>query len=908
MPSLFKKRLSCFYCGSRSAQSQPEPIRKWQCQQCLAVNYLDEHGEITDPPASEAASETRYMQYAQPIPRAASPEFSAPDSSLFCSTCLKNQHLLTQTLASYLPSPSHPDYSAYEASYPAYRKSLEERYPQVCESCEPQVRNRIRQVGYAAKSDHLRRMMEKSRHNRRAHGWSWRSMLVVAGAVCFWGSVAGQLGWNLIGAMAAGKPSQNLESDLSLSLVPFCFNRIWGRQPLFEECSSALTPYAGVALFLGMLSIWWNPKLRHKVEGKSGRLTGMGEYYKAQLIVLVIRFVAWACLQDPSITGLNPKLPPAIHGFMGIFTIISVVVLRRIIKVDTTPLVSWKDDIEPLVSPQKPKEDHSTQLQLVSPPDSQTSFLGSEPGLHRFPVNKLAPAASPAPDRYVPPSPQTETVDDADAMDWTPSQQSLQLNVTPKPIPVRQSQLPSAPKMPSLGSQNPSAVQSILKALGQKPNPFRNAPVLKPKLSASETSRAIPSPETIMAPPKFFPPSDFANDTGLESLFDKTFSIRDEPVDLQRQQWALRSGESPVRSSRILKCVLLSISIFLLLVAQVFGLPGNSVETAVLGISFLVAGFSLLESLMRPLAAWSAVDIILSVIELFACVYLAAYRHRGSYDEHKFHAAGKSLVAFMVGQEMMAFSFSPRKSEPSQQIPTEQPPQDETQLQPPSQPTQHQPQAYVGPHKRATAFPPSSQQKPIASAPYPNINLNVGLGGGSIAPSTPATTINNNSRLMNNFNYPAHQHHNTRTDQTHSPSQNYPPSISNDPTATHPAPYSSIPRPQPLVNSSFPSFPSFNSTLPDSLRFSPPSTATSTASISYASETASEPPSPQQKYASLPSLSPGRRIPSPGISGLTLEDDPWPEPEQQTQMQARVQAQARVLPRATRYALRSRRA
>ncbi|OJD27358.1 hypothetical protein ACJ73_01242 [Blastomyces percursus] len=901
MPSLFKKRLSCFYCGRRSAQSQPEPIRKWQCQQCLAVNHLDEHGEITDPPASEASSGTRYKQYAQPIPRASSPDLPAPDSSLFCSTCLKNQHLLTQTLASYLPSPSHPDYSAYEASYPSYRKSLEERYPQVCESCEPQVRNRIRQVGYAAKSDHLRRMMEKSRLSRRAQGWSWRSMLVAAGAVCFWVSVAGQLAWSLMGAMAAGKTSQSLESNVSLSLVPFCFNRIWKLQPLFEECSSALTPFAGVALFLGMLSIWWNPKLRHKVEGKGGRLTRMGEYYKAQLIVLVIRFVAWACLQDPSITGLNPKLPPAVHGFMTIFTIISVVVLRRVIKIDTTPLVSWKDDIEPLVS-QKPVEDHSTQLQLVSPPDSQTSLLGSEPGLQRFPVNKLAPAASPALDPYVPPSPQTDTVDDADAMDWTPSQQSLQLNVTPKPIPVRQSQLPSAPKMPSLGSRNPSAVQSILKALGQKPNPFRTAPLLKPKLSTNQKGGTTSSVGTIMAPPRFFPPSDFANDTGLESLFDKTFSIRDEPVGLQRQQWALRSGESPARSSRIMKCVLLFISIFLLLVAQVLGLPGNSVETAVLGISFLVAGFSLLESLMRPLATWNAIDIILSVIELFACVYLAAYRHGGSYEQYKFDAAGKSLVAFMVGQEMS--SFSPRQSEPAQENSTEQPPRDENSPQSSKQSTQHQTQAYVGPHKKAPGFLPSSQQKPIASAPYSNINLNVGLKGGGIAPSAPLSTIDNNSLLMNNFNHPAHLHH---TDQTHSPSHNYPLSISNDPTATHPAPYSSIPRPQPLVSSSFPSFPSFNSTLPDSLRFSPPSTTTTTTSVSYASETASEPASPQQKYASLPSLSPGRRIPSPGISGLTLEDDRWPEQQQQMQTQARVQAQAPAEPRATRYALRSRR-
>ncbi|OJD11422.1 hypothetical protein AJ78_07805 [Emergomyces pasteurianus Ep9510] len=897
MPSFFKKRLSCFYCGLRSSQAQPGPIRKWQCQQCLAVNYLDEHGEITDPPANEASSVTQYTQYAQPLPRASSPDVLLPDTSIFCSTCLKNQHLLTQTLASYLPPPSHPDYDVYEVSYPAYRKSLEERYPQVCESCEPQVRNRIRQAGYAAKSDHLRRMMENSRdgrHNRRAHGWSWRSMLVFAGAVCFWVSVAGQLAWNLMWAIASGNTPRDLESDASLSLVSFCFDRIWKRQPLFDRCASALTPFAGLALFLGMLSIWWNPKLRHKVEGRGGRLTGMGEYYKVQIIVLVVRFVAWACLQDPSITGLNPSLTPAIHGFMSVFTVISVIVSRGVIRFDTTPLVSWQDNLEPLL-PQKPRDTHSTQLQLPSPPDSQTSFLSSETSLQPFPLNSLAAATPRAQAPYVPPPPLTDIVDDFDAMDWTPSQQSLQPNVAPKPIPVHQSQSPSAPSPASWVLRNPGPGQSILKTLGPKPNPFHNAPVLQPRLSALQEIRAASS-ETTMAPPKFFPASDFATDTGLESLFDRTFSIRDEPVDVQRQRWAFKSKESPRRSSRILKRVLLAISIAIFIAAQTFELPGNSVETAILGISFLVAGFSLLESLMTPLAAWSAIDISLAILELVACVYLATYPSQGPYDRYKFDTAGKSLVAFMVGQEMIVLgSLSSRKSVPPLNNSTEQSLQNRSSQQPPSHSNLPRIQNYEEPHKKEPSFL-SYGQKPVSSLVRPDIKLN---SGGRVGLTASATTNNNGKRLANNFKYPAHQNHNAPTGDNDSPSYNHPSSVSNDPTATHPAPYSSIPRPPPAIS---PSFPSFNSTLAGSLRFSPPSTTASTASISYESDTTSEPPSPQQKYTSLPAVSPGRRIPSPGISGLTLEDDPWPQRQRQTQTQAQAQ------PRTTRYALRARRA
>jgi hypothetical protein len=48
----------------------------------------------------------------------------------------------------------------------------------------------------------------------------------------------------------------------------------------------------------------------------------MGEYYKIQIVVLVVRFMAWACLQDPAISGLSSSLPQAIHIFTGLFTVI----------------------------------------------------------------------------------------------------------------------------------------------------------------------------------------------------------------------------------------------------------------------------------------------------------------------------------------------------------------------------------------------------------------------------------------------------------------------------------------------------------------------------------------------------------------------------------------------------------
>ena len=42
MASLFSKRLTCFYCGQRSARSHRGPIRNFRCEHCEADNFFDE--------------------------------------------------------------------------------------------------------------------------------------------------------------------------------------------------------------------------------------------------------------------------------------------------------------------------------------------------------------------------------------------------------------------------------------------------------------------------------------------------------------------------------------------------------------------------------------------------------------------------------------------------------------------------------------------------------------------------------------------------------------------------------------------------------------------------------------------------------------------------------------------------
>lgn len=250
-------------------------------------------------------------------------------------------------------------------------------------------------------------------------------------------------------------------------------------------------------------------------------------------------------------------------------------------------------------------------------------------------------------------------------MDWTPSQQPLKINhvnrrlaqaqAIPNPS-LFQGYLPSAPKPPSWQLRNPNPGRR-LRPVENQPNPFHKAPVLQPPSTSDKEHGGTKSTGIVMAPPRFFPPGDAVTDTGLENLFDKAFSIADGPSKAQMQQSVQMSDNFRAKSLRhhILKACLLFLSMALWAGAQLYTRNTNSVDMIVLGVSFVVAGFSLLESLMRPMVIWSVTDILLSLLELTFCMYLAITETRGIYLHPRLDNANICLAAFMMGQELFAF-------------------------------------------------------------------------------------------------------------------------------------------------------------------------------------------------------------------------------------------------------------
>jgi hypothetical protein len=292
---LVRRNLTCFYCNNRSSQKYSKGLSQWHCLACDSTNYLDANGDITDPPTSSASAIS--VQYARP---ASPPLVKNDDDEVFCRTCLKNQMILTEALASYLPASTDPRYDEFEKSLPAHKKSLEERYPQVCAACAPKVREKIRQAGYNAKTDHLRRMVERTRTQPSlARRWSWKEYLVVISGYMWAASIIGQLVWSSA-ELVKGRLGYAIDLEDGMTFL----HCVASKQQRLLECVVYLPAdeVARLSLLLGLLTFWWNNRLFEKLHTPGARLIGLGDHITRQLIILGVRAAAWLWLhnQEPT--------------------------------------------------------------------------------------------------------------------------------------------------------------------------------------------------------------------------------------------------------------------------------------------------------------------------------------------------------------------------------------------------------------------------------------------------------------------------------------------------------------------------------------------------------------------------------------------------------------------------------
>lgn len=468
------------------------------------MNFLDENGEIADVPPEEAADPAAILSESD------GPAGSQFESSIFCQTCVKNQLYFNTTLSEYLPDLDDPDYARYEAALPDFRKQLEDRYPQVCARCEPRVRAQLQQATYTAKSDHVRRMLSKSRKRRMANKLGWRSLVVALGSLGYWTSIAGQLMWHAMGALSSDRMSTD---EMHPSL---CIHDLLSHQAASRECALHFGLLASHALKLGILCLWWNPKWQHKLAGLEGRLENLNTYYQVQSGIIVLRFLVWAVLQNTSMPDWLPDLPKALHGLsLVLFLILTAWSNLGIIRVDTTPLVDWTQEIGPLLSERQFVPPQAPLQQSFSPPTSLSSCQ-QQLSIGSFGSNTNQPYNA-----WRPPTPPTE---DPDVMDWEPL--NSQFTAQPRKPLVKKTQ--PSPFHGTLPAMNPRTFQLSRsveipvqrEAIGIPPGFFDSG-----RKGTSQPHQG--SSTSGFAEPTFFPQQD-QDALGLEKIFDDVFRLRDD--------------------------------------------------------------------------------------------------------------------------------------------------------------------------------------------------------------------------------------------------------------------------------------------------------------------------------------------------------------------------------------------
>ncbi|KAI9610958.1 hypothetical protein H4Q26_008804 [Puccinia striiformis f. sp. tritici PST-130] len=162
-----RKERSCHFCGAS---------KQADCD-CGGWTRKDENGNLIEylPQMSDPTLNSKpHLGFSIPRILTVSKDGGTSDtpSSPFCSTCLANQNLQLNLLANYLPGDSDPQNSQSRAestastrtlldNLPAYKASLEARYPILCSTCSMKASEIIKERNYKVKAFSLNESVKR---------------------------------------------------------------------------------------------------------------------------------------------------------------------------------------------------------------------------------------------------------------------------------------------------------------------------------------------------------------------------------------------------------------------------------------------------------------------------------------------------------------------------------------------------------------------------------------------------------------------------------------------------------------------------------------------------------------------------------------------------------------------------
>ncbi|KAI1179840.1 hypothetical protein F4777DRAFT_532170 [Nemania sp. FL0916] len=583
-----RRFLRCFYCGQKST-IQFTGQKSFDCSSCDAPNWLDQNGEITDPPAVAENHERNHIRYATSLPsssfRSPSPtdptDRSTADESIFCASCLRNQQMLRSSLAQFEwnDDDTSAEQIARDRTYRTLKKSLEERYPQVCEQCAEKVYEKLDQASYTAQTDHLRRLMDRTRSQQlEVKRYGILDYTHYLGRLSWHIGFALQVVWHVVVVVfLLTAPYASTQDGHGIAVALGAFHRMGTRVLPDPE------QIMWWAIQIGVGSFPWNPRFPETIRGpRAGPILGYRRWYTYQLLVLAMRYAALRFAQSsmlqrlPAATQLIPLL--MILGF----TIYIYLTARKSLHSDSRPLFQ---------RPERPNAGTQTQRYDRSVATDTGDLRGILDDIsNSIPAQQdQAAAVSPQSPTFLPPTAElqgqrgignsamyssmqplqeSDATHPSDEMDWSPSASQHRAfssynpyrvkNTNPRfsDTPIAQKsgpiwyKVPPAPTNPAQRLRNPPMRPMIRESPKEKKENFFRPTTGRQPLDFGMRSQEG-NFELNMARPRFYAPEpkDDPRDT-LSNLFATSFSLSPGPED-EREVDTQKRGSSNLQASNI---------------------------------------------------------------------------------------------------------------------------------------------------------------------------------------------------------------------------------------------------------------------------------------------------------------------------------------------------------------------
>jgi hypothetical protein len=412
----------------------------------------------------------------------------APAESPFCDTCQRNQMLVQNMMAEYIPDDDDPEYNKYVASADSYRTELEQRYPQVCDHCIGPVREQIRAAGYAAKADHFRRILERSKENTAklySPRQNWTLRAISFGKWTYVISTLFGLIFHAFGFLVEQESSAQGNDYFSWNT---CLSQAFSTWQVEQWCynSTYMQTWAQYAILADLLTLWWNPKLEQKTVRFGGRMQRLYTLWLMRLIVIGLRYASLSSWHLDNLDRYHDRNALQSfhlqHGVMLAILVLSLLVTWKTVRIEYQSTAGFMKPIDPHLpnapnsipssadtSPYRPVRPDGSKFDTMAHGFISAFRDSSPPGLPPSPTLSVTSIRSHATDQSTPYIRRTtEYIDDS--MDWTPTVRRFNPRGT-EVVPSIFSRAPTAPA--------PKPPVSLFAK--PDPNPFRHRVPAAPK-------------------------------------------------------------------------------------------------------------------------------------------------------------------------------------------------------------------------------------------------------------------------------------------------------------------------------------------------------------------------------------------------------------------------------------------